>query len=78
MLVDLTMVVSIIFSHVLHDSLMQGRLPLLVDGFGKVEWVSLAGWVVIYTEDAGCAIIGGIPVKFGIAHGTSRLEVGPP
>ena len=29
-----------------------------------------------YTEDAGCAITTGIPVKFGIAHGRSRPEGG--
>ena len=29
-----------------------------------------------YTEDAGCAITMGIPVKFGTAHGRSRPEVG--
>ena len=29
-----------------------------------------------YTEDAGCAITRGIPVKFGTSHGRSRPEVG--
>ena len=32
--------------------------------------------IFTYTEDAGCAITTGIPVKFGTTHGRSRLEVG--
>ena len=30
----------------------------------------------IYTGDAGWAVTTGIPVKFGIAHGKTRQEVG--
>ena len=29
-----------------------------------------------YTEDVSCAIMAGIPVKFGTAHGRLRPEVG--
>ena len=29
-----------------------------------------------YTEDAGCCVTTGIPVKFGTAHGASRPVVG--
>ena len=42
-------------------------------------FVFFQGWIFEskrYTEDAGCAITAGIPVKFGTAHGRLRPEVG--
>ena len=33
------------------------------------------GHPILYTAYAGCAITTGIPMKFGTAHGRSRLEL---
>ena len=41
-----------------------------------IEPKTPAAILLAYTEDAGCAIMAGIPVKFGTALGRLRPEVG--
>ena len=43
---------------------------------GGVAVLLLGVYIHTYTEDAGCAITMGIPMKFHNAHGRSRPEVG--